>query len=84
MEGSKGTKKQKVIFLCTQNSTRSQIAEGFLRHYGRDRFDAYSAGTEPTNEVHPYAVQVMEELAIDISDQYPKRLKTYLGSMGFN
>jgi arsenate reductase len=77
-------KKQKVLFLCTQNSARSQMAEGFLRHYGGDRFEAYSAGTEPTGEVHPYAVEVMKELGIDISGQYPKRLKTYLGKMGFN
>ena len=78
------SKKQKVIFLCTQNSARSQMAEGFLRHYGGDRFEAYSAGTEPTGEIHPYAVEVMKEVGIDISDQYPKRLKTYLGKMGFN
>jgi arsenate reductase len=78
------SKKQKVIFLCTQNSARSQMAEGFLRHYGDDRFEAYSAGTEPTGEIHPYAVEVMKEVGIDISDQYPKRLKTYLGKMGFN
>lgn len=78
------SKKRKVIFLCTQNSARSQMAEGFLRHYGGDRFEAYSAGTEPTGEVHPYAVEVMEEVGIDISGQYPKRLKTYLGKTGFN
>lgn len=77
-------KKIKVLFLCTQNSARSQMAEGFLRHYGDDRFEAYSAGTEPTGEIHPYAVEVMKEVGIDISDQYPKRLKTYLGKMGFN
>lgn len=84
MEKTKETKKQKVIFLCTQNSARSQMAEGFLRHYGGDAFEAYSAGTEPTGEIHPYAVEVMEEVGIDISDQYPKRLKTYLGKTGFN
>lgn len=77
-------KKQKVIFLCTQNSARSQMAEGFLRHYGSDRFEAYSTGTEPTGEIHPYTVEVMEEVGIDISDQYPERPKTYLGKAGFN
>ncbi|CAN5698552.1 hypothetical protein BH24ACT20_BH24ACT20_16180 [soil metagenome] len=84
MEKTKETKKQKVIFLCTQNSARSQMAEGFLRHYGGDAFEAYSAGTEPTGEIHPYAVEVMEEVGVDISNQYPKRLKTYLGKTGFN
>lgn len=84
MEKMRETRKQKVIFLCTQNSARSQMSEGFLRHYGGERFEAYSAGIEPTSEVHPYAVEVMEEVGIDISDQYPKRLKTYLGKMGFN
>lgn len=78
------SKKQKAIFLCTQNSARSQMAEGFLRHYGGDSFEAYSAGIEPTGEIHSYAVKVMEEVGIDISDQYPKRLRTYLGETGFN
>ncbi len=55
-----------------------------MRYYGGDSFEAYSAGIEPTGEVHPYAVKVMEEVGIDISDQYPKRLRTYLGETGFN
>ena len=78
------TRKQKVLFLCTQNSARSQIAEGFLRHLAGDRFDVYSAGLEPTDEIHPCAVEAMREVGIDISDQYPKGLKTYLGKLGFN
>lgn len=78
------SKKQKVIFLCTQNSARSQMAEGFLRHYGGDRFEVYSAGLDATDEIHPCAVEAMREIGIDISDQYPKGLKTYLGKMGFN
>lgn len=84
MEKTEETRKQKVLFLCTQNSARSQIAEGFLRHYGGDRFEAYSAGTEPTDEVHPCAVEAMREVGIDISEQYPKKLGTYLGKMSFN
>ena len=78
------TKKRKVLFLCTQNSARSQMAEGFLRDFAGDRFEAYSAGIEPTDEIHPCAVEAMREVGIDISDQYPKRLKTYLGRVGFN
>ena len=77
-------RKQKVLFLCTQNSARSQMAEGFLREHGGDRFVVYSAGCRVGDEIHPYAVEAMEEVGIDISDQYPKGLKTYMGKMGFN
>ncbi|HEX7169593.1 MAG TPA: arsenate reductase ArsC [Rubrobacter sp.] len=77
-------RKQKVLFLCTQNSARSQMAEGFLRHLVGDRFEAYSAGIDPTAEVHPCAVEAMSEVGIDISEQYPKGLMTYMGKMGFN
>jgi arsenate reductase (thioredoxin) len=77
-------RKQKVLFLCTQNSARSQMAEGFLRHHAGEHFEVMSAGCEVGEEVHPYAVEVMQEVGIDISDQYPKGLKTYMGKMGFN
>ncbi len=69
-------RKQKVLFLCTQNSARSLRAEGFLKYLAGDRFEAYSAGISPTDEVHPYAVEAMEEIGIDISAQYPKGLRT--------
>jgi arsenate reductase (thioredoxin) len=77
-------RKQKVLFLCTQNSARSQMAEAFLRHHAGDRFEVYSAGLAPTDEIHPYAVEALDEVGIDIGDQYPKGLKTYLGKVGFN
>jgi arsenate reductase len=77
-------RKQKVLFLCTQNSARSQMAEGFLRHLAGDRFEVYSAGIDPTDGVHPCAIEAMSEVGIDISEQHPKGLKTYLGKMGFN
>jgi arsenate reductase len=77
-------RKQKVLFLCTQNSARSQMAEGFLREHGGDRFVVYSAGCRVGDEIHPYAVEAMEEVGIDISDQYPKGLRTYMGKIGFN
>ena len=77
-------RKQKVLFLCTQNSARSQMAEGFLRHLAGDRFEVMSAGTEPTDEVHPCAVEAMREIGIDISDQYPKDLSSYMGKEYFN
>ena len=77
-------RKQKVLFLCTQNSARSQMAEGLLRHLAGENFEAYSAGIAPTGEVHPCAVEAMREIGIDISEQYPKGLKTYMGKMSFN
>ena len=77
-------RKQKVLFLCTQNSARSQMAEAFLRHHAGDRFEVYSAGCNPSNEINTYAMWVMEEIGIDISDQFPKGLRTYMGKVGFN
>lgn len=71
--------KHNVLFLCTGNSCRSQMAEGLLRHLAGDRFDVYSAGTDPAERVHPLAVRVMSELGIDISSQRPKGVKEYLG-----
>jgi arsenate reductase (thioredoxin) len=73
--------KPNVLFLCTGNSCRSQMAEGFLRHHSGDRFNVYSAGTDPAERVHPRAVQVMSEAGIDISGQRPKGVKEYLGKL---
>jgi len=70
--------RQRVLFLCTHNSARSQMAEGLLRHLAGDRFDAYSAGTEATR-VRPLAIRAMAELGIDISGQESKTLDRYLG-----
>ena len=72
-------KKQNVLFLCTGNSCRSQMAEGLLRYLAGERFEALSAGLEPGNEVHPMAIQVMAEIGIDISSQQPKAVDVYLG-----
>ena len=63
----------KVIFLCTHNSARSQMAEAFLRKYAEDYFDIYSAGFDP-KPINPFAVQVMKEIGYDISKQQPKEL----------
>jgi arsenate reductase len=71
--------KPNVLVLCTGNSCRSQMAEGFLRHYAADLFSVYSAGTEPKGEIHPMARQVMSEAGIDLSGQRPRHLKEYLG-----
>jgi arsenate reductase len=63
--------KERVLFLCTHNSARSQMAEGFLRALAGDRFEAQSAGTEKT-AVHPLAIRVMAERGIDISGHTSK------------
>ena len=70
--------KTRVLFLCTHNSARSQMAEGFLCHLAGDRFEAYSAGTEATH-VRPLAVRAMAEVGMDISQQESKTLERYLG-----
>jgi arsenate reductase (thioredoxin) len=72
----------KVLFLCTGNSARSQIAEAFLREYAGDRYEAYSAGTEPKG-INPYAERVMEEVGVSLSGQYSKHIKEYMGKMNF-
>jgi arsenate reductase (thioredoxin) len=61
--------KTRVLFLCTGNSARSQMAEAFLRRYAGDRFEVNSAGLEP-KDMNPFTVQVMEEIGLDLSDQY--------------
>jgi arsenate reductase len=68
---------QRVLFLCTHNSARSQMAEGLLRHLGGARFEAFSAGTEATH-VRPLAIRAMAEIGIDISQQQSKTLERYL------
>ena len=71
-------RKKNVLFLCIHNSARSQMAEGFLRKLGGDRFNAMSAGLEPT-DVNPYAIEVMQEVGIDITGQRAKGLDQFLG-----
>jgi len=69
--------KKRVLFLCTHNSARSQMAEGLLRTLGGDRFEAFSAGTEATH-VRSLAIRAMAELGIDISGQQSKTLERYV------
>lgn len=73
------SRKETVLFLCTGNSCRSQMAEGLLREMAGDRFEVISAGMEPAGEVHPLAVKAMAEIGIDISGQEPKSIELYLG-----
>ena len=69
---------RRVLFLCTHNSARSQMAEGLLRELGGSGFEAHSAGTEATH-VRPLAIRAMEEIGIDIGAQRSKTLDEYAG-----
>ena len=69
---------EKILFICTHNSARSQMAEGLLRHYKGDRYEALSAGTIATS-VNPLAIEVMSEIGIDITDQKSEDARKYLG-----
>lgn len=70
--------KVRVLFLCTHNSARSQMAEAILRKLGRDNFEVFSAGSEPTS-IHPLAAKVMSRVGIDLSTHQSKSLDAYIG-----
>jgi arsenate reductase len=70
--------KPKVLFLCTGNSARSQMAEGYLRHVAGDTFEPLSAGVEPKG-LNPLAAEAMQEIGIDISKQKSKDVRNFLG-----
>lgn len=67
----------RILILCTGNSCRSQMAEGFLKSFDAN-LEVHSAGTEPSGQIHPKAVQVMAEEGIDISAGYPKHVDPFL------
>ena len=67
----------KILILCTGNSCRSQMAEGFLKSFS-DFIEVYSAGTNPSSEVHPKAIEVMQEIGVDISKSKPESVDTYI------
>ena len=73
-----GYEKKKVLFVCTHNSSRSQMAEGLLRSLYADYYKAFSGGIEPS-EVNPYATRVMEEIGIDISRHRSKNVSEFVG-----
>jgi arsenate reductase (thioredoxin) len=77
VSAAEAAQRRRVLFLCTHNSARSQMAEGLVRHLAGDRFDAMSAGTEATH-VRPLAIRAMEEIGVDISGQESKTLERYL------
>jgi len=74
--------KARVLFLCTGNSARSQMAEALLRKYAGDHFEVYSAGLEPKG-LNPYTVKVLEEIGVDTSQHYSKTLDTFMGKVHF-
>ncbi len=69
-----------VLFLCSSNSCRSQMAEAFLRKHAGERLNVYSAGTEP-KEIHPLTIRVMNEVGLDMKGQYSKGVDVYLGKL---
>jgi len=73
-------KKAKVLFLCTHNTARSQMAEAFLKKLAGDRFEVFSAGYEP-KEIDPQARKAMAEAGLDLSEQRSKSLKEFMGKM---
>jgi arsenate reductase len=74
--------KIKVLFLCTGNSARSQMAEAFLREFAGDRLEVFSAGLEPRG-INPFAGKVMEEIGFDLSGQQSKDVAQFLGHAHF-
>jgi arsenate reductase len=72
------TKKPTILILCTGNSCRSHLAEGFLRAAAGDILDVQSAGSKPAGQVHPMAIRVMKEVGIDISQHRSKHLNEFL------
>jgi arsenate reductase len=74
---AEAAKRSRVLFLCTHNSVRSQMAEGLLHAIAGDRFEAHSAGTEATH-IRPLAVRAMDEIRVDITGQESKTLERYL------
>ncbi len=75
--------KPKVLFLCTGNSARSQLAEGLLRALAGEHFEVFSAGTEPKGSILPEVEEVMREVGIDISSQWSKSVMEYMGRVNF-
>ncbi len=71
--------KPRVLFLCTGNSCRSHMAEGWLRHLAGDRYESLSAGAKPAGYVHPLAIRAMAEVGVDISQHRSKSIDEFAG-----
>ena len=70
---------KRVLFICTGNSSRSQMAEALLREIGKDEFEVYSAGTHPKANVNPFAIEVLKEKGIDTEGLHPKKFDQFVG-----
>ena len=75
--------KPKVLFLCSHNAIRSQMAEAFMRHFGREHFEAYSAGIEKSR-INPLTIKVMEELNYNLSEHHSKEFTYYRDDFNFD
>lgn len=82
-ENQKPMRKTKVLFLCTGNSARSQMAEALLRKYAGDRFEAYSAGMEPKG-INPFTVRAMKEIGLPLDGHRSKSLTEYMCKVDFD
>ena len=67
-------KTKKILFVCVQNASRSQMAQGFAEAFGKGRVEVYSAGSDPSSHINPLAIEVMKERNIDLSGRRPKGL----------
>jgi protein-tyrosine-phosphatase len=77
--GASNTPSKRVLFLCTGNSARSQMAEALLRHVAGDRFQVFSAGTTPRENVHPDAIQTLQRNSVPVDALTPKDVTTFAG-----
>jgi arsenate reductase len=69
-----GKETKKILFVCVQNASRSQMAQGFAEAFGKGRVEVYSAGSRPSSQINPLAIEVMKEKNIDLSGRRPKGL----------
>ncbi len=76
---SRSAGNKRILILCTGNSCRSQMAEGFMKSFDSE-LEVYSAGTNPSKQVHPKAIQVMNEVGIDLSKNFPKMIDQFLNN----
>jgi len=70
--------KKKILFVCTNNAGRSQMAEAMFRKRYGDKFEIFSAGVEPWDDLHPMTVKLMNEEGLDVTGHYPQHVKEYL------
>jgi protein-tyrosine-phosphatase len=79
MSDANGQRKRRVIFVCVENSNRSQMAEAFARIHGGDRVEAFSAGSRPSGRINPKAIEVMREVGYDLTRHASKGLEEFNG-----